>query len=84
MSYPSFIRRIMPAVLGMIALSCYILVDTFFVSLALGAAGLAALNLSITVFSIVSGAGQMIGIGGGTDFSLRRGEGKDPRACIAA
>lgn len=84
MSYPSFIRRIMPAVLGMIALSCYILVDTFFVSLALGAAGLAALNLSITVFSIVSGAGQMIGIGGGTDFSLRRGEGKDPGAAFSA
>ena len=32
-------------VLGMIGLSCYILADTFFVSKALGANGLAALNL---------------------------------------
>ena len=31
-------------VLGMIALSCYILADTFFVSLGLGADGLAALR----------------------------------------
>lgn len=63
---------------GMVGLSLYILVDTWFVSLALGASGLAALNLSITVFSIVSGIGQMAGVGGGTDFSLRRSEGRDP------
>ena len=36
-------------VLGMIGLSCYILADTFFISKALGAAGLTALNLAIPV-----------------------------------
>ena len=36
-------------VLGMLALSCYILADTFFVSLGLGADGLAALNLAIPI-----------------------------------
>lgn len=84
MSFLSFIRRIAPSALGMIALSCYILVDTFFVSLALGASGLAALNLSIAVFSAVSGVGQMIGVGGGTDFALRCGEEKDPGAAFSA
>ena len=34
-------------ILGMIGLSCYILADTFFVSKALGANGIAALNFSI-------------------------------------
>lgn len=68
----------------MIGLSCYILVDTLFVSLALGAPGLAALNLSITVFSVISGVGQMAGMGGGTDYSLRRGEGKDGGAAFFA
>ena len=68
----------------MVGLSCYILIDTLFISLALGAPGLAALNLSISVFSIISGVGQMIGIGGGTDFSLRLGEGKDANAAFRA
>lgn len=34
-------------VMGMIGVSCYILADTFFVSTALGAQGLAALNLAL-------------------------------------
>ena len=44
-------------VLGMIGLSCYILADTFFVSKALGANGLAALNLAIPIYSFINGSG---------------------------
>lgn len=51
-------------VCGMIGLSCYILADTFFVSKGLGANGLAALNLTIPVYSFVHGSGLMCGIGG--------------------
>ena len=29
------------------------------------------------MFSVISGAGQLLGVGGGTDFALRRAEGKD-------
>ena len=58
-------------VLGMIALSCYILADTFFVSKALGADGLAALNLAIPVYSFIHGSGLMIGMGGGIKYSIR-------------
>ena len=72
-----FLRYVAQNIAGMIGLSCYILVDTLFVSVALGASGLAALNLSITVFSVVTGIGQLAGVGGGTDFSLRRAEGRD-------
>lgn len=57
-------------VLGMIGLSCYILADTFFVSKALGTGGLAALNLAISVYSIINATGLMMGIGGGTRFSI--------------
>lgn len=77
MSKSIFLRYITQNIVGMIGLSCYILVDTWFVSLALGTNGLAALNLAITVFSVISGAGQFLGVGGGTDFALRRAEGKD-------
>ena len=78
-----FFRYITQNIAGMIGLSCYILVDTWFVSLALGTNGLAALNLSITVFSVISGAGQLLGVGGGTDFALRRAEGKEARHALS-
>ena len=60
-------------VLGMIALSCYILADTFFVSLGLGADGLAALNLAIPIYNFIHGSGLMIGIEiDGSGAELRR------------
>ena len=62
-------------VLGMIALSCYILADTFFVSLGMGANGLAALNLAIPVYSFIHGSGLMIGMGGGARYSIRKHQG---------
>lgn len=77
MSRRLFLRYISQNIAGMIGLSCYILVDTWFVSLALGTNGLAALNLAITVFSVIAGAGQLLGVGGGTDFALRRAEGHE-------
>lgn len=77
MSKSIFLRYITQNIVGMIGLSCYILVDTWFVSVALGTSGLASLNLAITVFSVVAGAGQLLGVGGGTDFMLRRAEDKD-------
>lgn len=67
-------------VLGMVGLSCYILADTYFVSAALGAVGLAALNFGISIFSIMKGVGLMIGIGGATLYSLFKGEGKEKKA----
>ena len=83
MPLSAFLHSILPAVAGMIGLSCYILVDTLFVSAALGAGGLAALNLSISIFSLISGVGQMAGVGGGTDCALRRGAGKSGSPAFA-
>ena len=71
-----FARYVSLNVLGMIALSCYILADTFFVSKALGAAGLAALNLAIPVYNFIHGSGLMIGMGGGTKYSIFKSQGK--------
>lgn len=61
-------------VLGMIALSCYILADTFFVSKGLGTNGLAALNLAIPIYSFINGSGLMIGMGGGTRYSIQKSQ----------
>lgn len=57
-------------VLGMLGLSCYILADTYFISAGLGANGLTALNLAIPIYSFIYGSGLMIGIGGGTRYSI--------------
>lgn len=72
----NFIKYVSLNVIGMIGLSCYILADTFFVSEALGTVGIAALNFSISIFSILQGTGLMIGIGGATDFSITKQEEK--------
>ena len=77
-----FMKYVSLNVLGMIALSCYILADTFFISKALGAAGIAALNLSISVFSIISGTGLMIGIGGATRYSILHSQEEKERTNI--
>ena len=59
----SFSKYVSLSILGMLGLSCYILADTFFVSVALGPRGLTALNLAIPVYSFVHGIGLMLGMG---------------------
>lgn len=75
-----FIKYVSLNVLGMIGLSCYILADTFFVSLALGASGLTALNLSISIYSIIHASGLMFGIGGATQYSIYQSQGREQKA----
>ncbi len=79
-------------VLGMIGLSCYILADTFFVSLGLGTNGLTALNLAIPVYNFIHGSGLMIGMGGGIKYSIQKSQNESENAnrifthslCLAA
>lgn len=66
----SFIKYSSLNVLGMLALSCYILADTFFI-----AEGLAALNLAIPVYSLIHGCGLMAGMGGGIRYSIVKSQG---------
>ncbi len=75
--FRQFVRYTGFNVLAMTGLSCYILADTFFVSKALGASGLAALNLALPVYSLINGSGLMIGMGGGTQYAITRGRGND-------
>lgn len=70
-----FFKYVSANVIAMIGLSCYILADTFFISLSLGKTGLASLNLAIPSFSIVFSIGLMFGIGGSTKFAIYKGAG---------
>lgn len=70
-----FLRYVTFNVAGMLSISCYILADTFFISNALGATGLTALNLAIPIYSVIHGVGLLLGIGGATHFTLRQSRG---------
>lgn len=78
----NFVKYVSLNILGMIGLSCYILADTFFVAKALGATGIAALNFSISIYSVIQGVGLMIGIGGAARYSILKSQNKDKRANI--
>jgi putative MATE family efflux protein len=80
--FKSFVKYVSLNILGMLGLSCYILADTFFVSKALGATGVAALNFSISIYSIIHGSGLMIGIGGATRYSILKSQMDDKKANI--
>lgn len=75
-----FARYVPLNIMGMIALSCYILADTFFVSQGMGTDGLTALNLAIPVYSFIHGSGLMIGMGGGTRYTIRKSQQEHDRA----
>lgn len=78
--FKDFTKYVSLSVLGQIALSCYTLADTFFVSARLGANGLAALNLAFPIFCILNGTGLMIGMGGGTRYSICKSRGENDKA----
>lgn len=70
-----FIRYASLSSLAMLANSCYILADTFFVSKGMAERGLAALNMALPIFSLINGAGLMLGMGGATKYTILRSAG---------
>ena len=67
-----FVKYVSQNILGMIGTSAYILADTFFISRAAGADGIAALNLVLPIYSLIFAIGAMIGIGSATRFRVQR------------
>ncbi len=61
---------IAPNILAMVGTSCYVLADTFFISVAGGADGITALNLVLPIYGLIFAIGSMIGIGSATRYSL--------------
>ncbi len=76
----NFVKYVSLNILGQMAYSCYTLADTFFVSARLGANGLTALNLAFPVFCLLNGTGLMIGMGGGTRYSIAKSRGENEKA----
>lgn len=62
------------SVFSTLGLSLYILADTFFIANGVGVLGLAALNIALPLFNLLSGLGLLLGMGGATLFSLNKGK----------
>ena len=62
-------------ILAMTGTSCYILADTFFISMAEGAGGITALNLVLPIYGIIYAIGSMVGIGSATRYTLEKSVG---------
>ncbi len=75
----TFTKYVSLNILGMLGLSCYILADTYFVAMGIGAEGLAALNLAIPVYSFINGLGLMVGMGGATAYAIAGGSGDEEK-----
>ena len=71
----TFARYVSLNIFGMIGLSCYVLADSFFISLAQGADGLTALNLVLPIYNLIFAIGSMIGVGSAIRFTIARARG---------
>ena len=65
-----FLKYVFFNIISTLGISVYILIDTFFIAKGMGADGLAALNVCLPVFNFINGFGLMLGIGGGSKFSM--------------
>ena len=75
-----FFRYITPSMLGMLVAGVYSIADIFFVGIAVGEEGLAAISLAFPVVMLVYGIGDMIGTGAGILISRERGCGNAAEA----
>ena len=71
-----YFRYLIPTVIGMVAHCCYCLADVFFVGIAVGSNGLAALNVSLPIFTVYTTFSILIGVGAATTISVCRGAGE--------
>lgn len=75
-----FLRYVAPNIGGMIGISCYILADTYYIAGRMGADGLAALNLALPLYGVMSATGLLLGVGGATRYTILRARGKEKEA----
>ena len=74
-----FVKYVSQNMLGMVGMSVYILADTYFISVAVGADGITALNLVLPIYNIIFAIGAMMGVGSAIRFVVERNK-KSPDA----
>ncbi len=70
-----FARYVSQNIFGMVGVSFYIIVDTFFIALAAGADGITVLNLALPIYGVMFAIGALIGVGAATRFAIAKARG---------
>ncbi len=68
----NFVKYVSQNMLGMVGMSLYILADTYFISVAVGADGITALNLVLPLYNLIFALGSMIGVGSAIRYVVDR------------
>ncbi|QKY68814.1 MATE family efflux transporter [Lentibacillus sp. CBA3610] len=76
----SFFQYLVPTLVGMMLMSANIVIDGIFVGNGIGSVALASVNIAVPVWSIIISISLLIGIGGGTLYSMATGEGDTEKA----
>lgn len=76
MSFIKFIKFVSPAVISMIFISLYTIIDGIFVAQFVGLDALASINIVLPIISVLCGIGIMFATGGGALISISMGENK--------
>lgn len=71
-----FFKYVSQNIIGMLGISLYILADTFFIALSVGANGITALNLVLPIYSMIYAIGAMLGVGAAIRFAVARNKGE--------
>ena len=80
MTYPQFLKYLIPSVLTMIFLSFYTTIDGYFVSKYAGSDALAGINIVIPVTCVIFGTSVMLATGAGAIIGEKMGQKKDHEA----
>ena len=78
--YKIFLKYIIPSILGLLAISSASIIDGYFVGNYVGSIGLAAINITYPIFSILFGVGLMFAVGSSVMVSKLFGENKKEEA----
>ncbi|MDD3376054.1 MAG: MATE family efflux transporter [Candidatus Riflebacteria bacterium] len=78
--FKTFAKYVFLNVMSMLGLSLYILVDTYFIANEIGRQALAALNIILPLFYLVTGVGILLGTGSSCAYSICRGANNDSEA----
>ena len=70
-----FFRYLIPAIMGTMVTSIYVLADTIIIGKGIGIHAMAALNIVLPLFNIFFGNGLLFGVGGSVLMAIARGRG---------
>lgn len=80
MTYPQFLKYLVPSVLTMIFLSFYTTIDGFFVSRYAGSDALAGINIVIPITCVIFGTAVMLATGSGAIIGEKMGQKREREA----